>query len=78
MCGRFSYHRCSEYPNGAVPVFMMVDAITAMPVWSSWNWLFPKANKSTEAHALGNPFDLITVCEFCHKHDLDLIEDKMP
>ena len=27
------------------------------------------------AHALGNPFDLITVCEFCHKHDLYLIED---
>jgi CDP-6-deoxy-D-xylo-4-hexulose-3-dehydrase len=27
------------------------------------------------AHALGNPFDLGAVLEFCHKHDLWLIED---
>jgi CDP-6-deoxy-D-xylo-4-hexulose-3-dehydrase len=27
------------------------------------------------AHALGNPFDLGGVLEFCHKHDLWLIED---
>ncbi len=27
------------------------------------------------AHTLGNPFDLATVCAFCHKHDLWLIED---
>jgi CDP-6-deoxy-D-xylo-4-hexulose-3-dehydrase len=27
------------------------------------------------AHALGNPFELVTVLEFCQKHDLWLIED---
>ncbi len=27
------------------------------------------------AHALGNPFDLATTLDFCHKHDLWLIED---
>ena len=27
------------------------------------------------AHALGNPFDVGAVLEFCHKHDLWLIED---
>jgi CDP-6-deoxy-D-xylo-4-hexulose-3-dehydrase len=27
------------------------------------------------AHALGNPFELATVLEFCHRNDLWLIED---
>ena len=63
--------------NGAVPVF-----IDNHPVYGNARmdqleaaYVEGKTKAVMFAHTLGNPFDLAEVCEFCHKHDLYLIED---
>ena len=63
--------------NGAVPVFIDNNPITGNARMEQLELAYSedKTKAVMFAHALGNPFDLITVCEFCHKHDLYLIED---
>jgi CDP-6-deoxy-D-xylo-4-hexulose-3-dehydrase len=63
--------------NGAVPVFIDNDPATgnirAEQLESAFS---PGKTKAVMiAHALGNPFDVTAVLEFCRKHDLWLIED---
>ena len=63
--------------NGAVPVFIDNDPangnIRAEQLESAFS---PGRTKAVMiAHALGNPFDVASVLEFCRRHDLWLIED---
>jgi CDP-6-deoxy-D-xylo-4-hexulose-3-dehydrase len=63
--------------NGAVPVFIDNDPATgnirAEQLESAFS---PGKTKAVMiAHALGNPFDVASVLEFCRRHDLWLIED---
>ena len=62
---------------GAVPVFIDNDPITgnirADQLASAY--VAGKTKAVMIAHALGNPFDLGAVLEFCKTHDLWLIED---
>jgi CDP-6-deoxy-D-xylo-4-hexulose-3-dehydrase len=63
--------------NGAVPVFIDNDPITGNARMDQLEaaYVEGKTKAVMFAHTLGNPFDLAAVCEFCHKHDLYLIED---
>jgi len=63
--------------NGAVPVFIDNDPATGNAAVSQLEAAYvPGKTKAVMmAHALGNPFDLATVLEFCKRHDLWLIED---
>jgi CDP-6-deoxy-D-xylo-4-hexulose-3-dehydrase len=63
--------------NGAVPVFIDNDPLTGNADCSMLEEAFrPGKTKAVVlAHALGNPFDLAAVTEFCGKHGLWLIED---
>jgi CDP-6-deoxy-D-xylo-4-hexulose-3-dehydrase len=62
---------------GAVPVFLDNDPATgnirAEQLESAY--VAGKTKAVMIAHALGNPFDLGAVLEFCRRHDLWLIED---
>lgn len=62
---------------GAVPVFLDNDPATgnirAEQLESAY--VVGKTKAVMIAHALGNPFDLGAVLEFCRKHDLWLVED---
>ena len=62
--------------NGLVPVFIDVEPGTAnlRPdlLESAWS---PRTRAGVAAHALGHPFDLDAVTDFCARHDLWLIED---
>ena len=62
---------------GAVPVFIDNDPVTgnirAAQLQSAY--VAGKTKAVMIAHALGNPFDLGAVLEFCKQHDLWLIED---
>ena len=62
---------------GAVPVFLDNDPVTSNIRSSELERAFvPGKTKAVMmAHALGNPFDVATVLEFCRAHDLWLIED---
>lgn len=62
---------------GAVPVFLDNDPVTGNIRTSLLEEAFvPGKTKAVMlAHALGNPFDLGTVLEFCKRHELWLIED---
>lgn len=62
---------------GAVPVFIDANPLTGNADCSQLEAAYSpgKTKAVMMAHALGNPFDLITVLEFCKKHDLWLIED---
>jgi CDP-6-deoxy-D-xylo-4-hexulose-3-dehydrase len=62
---------------GAVPVFIDNDPATGNILVSRLEAAFaPGKTKAVMiAHALGNPFDLGTVLQFCRAHDLWLIED---
>ena len=61
----------------AVPVFIDADPITGNArceqLEAAYNPLKTKAVMM--AHALGNPFDILTTLEFCKKYNLWLIED---
>ncbi|MGB0743274.1 MAG: lipopolysaccharide biosynthesis protein RfbH [Opitutales bacterium] len=63
--------------NVAVPVFIDNDPTTGNARMDQLEAAYvPGKTKAVMfAHTLGNPFDLATVCEFCHKHELWLIED---
>ena len=63
--------------NGAVPVFIDNDPATGNIRVEQLEAAFsPGKTKAVMiAHALGNPFDVASVLEFCRKHDLWLIED---
>lgn len=62
---------------GAVPVFVDNNPATGNILPSRLEEAFSsgKTKAVMIAHALGNPFDLAGVLEFCRKHDLWLIED---
>jgi len=62
---------------GAVPVFIDALPLTGNADCSLLEAAFApgKTKAVMMAHALGNPFELVTVLEFCQKHDLWLIED---
>ena len=63
--------------NGSVPVFVDNDPATGNIRADQLEAAFsPGKTKAVMiAHALGNPFDVASVLEFCRKHDLWLIED---
>jgi CDP-6-deoxy-D-xylo-4-hexulose-3-dehydrase len=62
---------------GAVPVFIDARPLTGNADCSLLEAAYSpgKTKAVMMAHALGNPFELVTVLEFCQKHDLWLIED---
>lgn len=62
---------------GAVPVFIDNEPVTGnlRPELLERAYVPEKTKAVMMAHALGNPFDLGAVLEFCRKHDLWLIED---
>jgi CDP-4-dehydro-6-deoxyglucose reductase, E1 len=62
---------------GAVPVFIDARPLTGNADCSLLEAAFSpgKTKAVMMAHALGNPFELVTVLEFCQRHDLWLIED---
>lgn len=61
---------------GAVPVFVDVTIPQYnIDVEQLENALSEKTKAVMIAHTLGNPFDLKAVVEFCHKHNLWLVED---
>ncbi len=63
--------------NGLVPVFIDNDPVTGnlRPGQLESAFVSGKTKAVMIAHALGNPFDLGAVLEFCRAHDLWLIED---
>jgi CDP-6-deoxy-D-xylo-4-hexulose-3-dehydrase len=63
--------------SGAVPVFLDNDPATGNICTDRLEEAFVQGKTKAVllAHALGNPFDLGTVLEFCRRHDLWLIED---
>ena len=63
--------------SGAVAVFLDNDPVTGNIRAEQLESAFVagKTKAVMIAHALGNPFDLGAVLEFCRKHDLWLIED---
>ncbi|HUB87957.1 MAG TPA: lipopolysaccharide biosynthesis protein RfbH [Verrucomicrobiae bacterium] len=63
--------------NGCVPVFIDNDPVTLNARVEQLAEAFvPGRTKAVMmAHALGNPFDLSAVAEFCRQHGLWLIED---
>ena len=62
---------------GAVPVFLDNEPVTLNARLDALEEAYvPGKTKAVIlAHALGNPFDLDTVCAFCQRHGLWLIED---
>lgn len=63
--------------SGAVAVFIDNDPVTGnvRPEQLESAFVAGRTKAVMIAHALGNPFDLGAVLEFCRKHDLWLIED---
>jgi len=62
---------------GAIPVFIDNDPVTGNVRVDQLEAAFTagKTKAVMIAHTLGNPFDLGAVLEFCHRHELWLIED---
>lgn len=62
---------------GAVPVFIDAKPSTGNADFATLEAAHSpgKTKAVMMAHALGNPFELVTVLEFCQRHDLWLIED---
>jgi CDP-6-deoxy-D-xylo-4-hexulose-3-dehydrase len=63
--------------NGAVPVFIDNDPATGNIRADQLESAFRQGKTKAVmiAHALGNPFDIASVLEFCRKYDIWLIED---
>jgi CDP-6-deoxy-D-xylo-4-hexulose-3-dehydrase len=63
--------------NGCVPVFVDVDPVTANLRVDQLETAFSQGRTKAVmvAHALGNPFDIAGVLQFCRRHNLWLIED---
>lgn len=62
---------------GAIPVFIDNDPITGNVCAEQFEaaYVAGRTKAVMLAHALGNPFDVVAVLEFCRRHDLWLIED---
>lgn len=62
---------------GCIPVFIDANRLTGNAALTELEAAYvPGKTKAVMmAHALGNPFELITILEFCQRHDLWLIED---
>lgn len=62
---------------GAIPVFIDAKTSTGNADCSQLEAAYSpgKTKAVMMAHALGNPFELVTALEFCQKYDLWLIED---
>ena len=62
---------------GAIPVFIDAKTSTGNANCSQLDAAYSpgKTKAVMMAHALGNPFELVTVLDFCKKYDLWLIED---
>jgi CDP-6-deoxy-D-xylo-4-hexulose-3-dehydrase len=62
---------------GAVPVFIDNDPITGNIQFEQLEaaYVAGKTKAVMIAHALGNPFEVTAVLEFCRRHDLWLVED---
>ena len=62
---------------GAIPVFIDNDPITGNVCAEQFEaaYVAGKTKAVMLAHALGNPFDVVAVLDFCRRHDLWLIED---
>jgi len=62
---------------GAIPVFIDNDPVTGNVCAEQFEdaYVAGKTKAVMLAHALGNPFDVVAVLEFCRRHDLWLIED---
>lgn len=62
--------------HGAVPVFVDCDPATGnLDPAKLEEALSPRTRAVMIAHALGNPFDLDVVADFCRRHGLWLVED---
>jgi CDP-6-deoxy-D-xylo-4-hexulose-3-dehydrase len=63
--------------HGCVPVFIDNDPVTGNARVEQLDDAYKpgKTKAVMMAHALGNPFDLRSVLDFCRRHDLWLIED---
>lgn len=62
--------------NGAVPVFVDIDAKTLNVMVEQISAAIGRRTKAIVlAHALGNPFDLLAVREIADRHGLWLVED---
>lgn len=62
--------------HGMVPVFVDVDPLTSnIDVTQIEAALSPRSRAVMIAHALGNPFDVDAVTQFCRRHGLWLVED---
>lgn len=63
--------------HGAIPVFIDNDPATGNIRAEQLESAYSKGKTKAImiAHALGNPFDVTSVLEFCRRHDLWLIED---
>lgn len=63
--------------QGAIPVFVDNDPTTGNLLTDRLEAAHSpgKTKAVMVAHTLGNPFDLVTVLEFCKRHELWLIED---
>jgi CDP-6-deoxy-D-xylo-4-hexulose-3-dehydrase len=63
--------------NGAIPVFVDNDPVTGNIRTDQLESAFRQGKTKAVmiAHALGNPFDIASVLEFCRKYDIWLIED---
>jgi CDP-6-deoxy-D-xylo-4-hexulose-3-dehydrase len=63
--------------NGAIPVFVDNDPFTGNIRADQLESAFRQGKTKAVmiAHALGNPFDIASVLEFCRKYELWLIED---
>lgn len=63
--------------NGAIPVFIDNDPTTGNARMDQLEaaYVAGKTKAVLFAHTLGNPFELSTLLEFCHKYELWLIED---
>lgn len=62
---------------GAIPVFIDNDPVTGniRADQLADAYIQGKTKAVMIAHTLGNPFDLLSVLDFCRRHDLWLIED---
>ncbi len=62
---------------GAVPVFVDSDPVTGNARVDQLEeaFILGKTKAVMLAHALGNPFDLGAVLDFCRRHDIWLVED---
>ena len=63
--------------NKAIPVFLDINPKTGnLNIEKLENALSIKTKAVVQAHALGNPFNILEVLKYCRRNNLWLIEDK--